>query len=444
MKTKFLKSVTLMAVFTGIFASCVNDDNYGVPNLDCIETTLVKTKEVSQIPASPIVTQYLADDVIEAYVTSSDEGGNFFKSISFQTLNGSHGFSVPVDVSSTFTNFQPGRKVLIKMKGLYTDSPNSGTIGMRIGDIFISPSSGSAAVGRLSEDKYKKVLNKSCIIINENDLVIPVTVQQAQSDAYLNRLIELDNVQFTDSAILSNYYDPNNQVGGATNHYLIDRNGNGVIFRTSSFAKYANKPVASGSGKVRGIMTRFGNDYQFVARTENDIKLTGPRFVPLLNEQFSTQASFDAWTKVSVTGTEVWSFRSSNGNPGGCASMSGYSGTNRANEDWLISPAQDLSDLTSAVLSFDNGFSFTGNPIKAFISNNYSGSGTPYAAGVTWTEFTNFTLSPGNYTWANSGNLNLSSFIGAGNNTVYIAFRYTSTTAAASTWRIDNVKITGN
>lgn len=444
MKTKILKSATLLAVLTGVFTSCVNDDNYGIPNLNCIETTLVKTKEVSQIPASPIVTQYLADDVIEAYVTSSDEGGNFFKSISFQTLDGAQGFSVPVDVTSTFTNFQPGRKVLIKMKGLYTDSPSTGSRGMRIGDIFISSTSSFAAVGRLSEDKYKKVLNKSCTIINEDDLVMSVTVQQAQSDAYLNRLIELNNVQFTESATLSTYYDPTNQVGGATNHYLIDRNGNSVIFRTSSFAKYANKPVAAGSGKVRGIMTRFGNDFQFVARTENDIKLTGPRFIPLLNEQFSAQASFDAWTKISVTGSEVWSFSATFGNPGGMAKMSGFNVTNRANVDWLISPTQDLSDLTSAVVSFDNASRFTGDPIQIFISNDYIGSGSPLAA--TWTELTGSTLdlNTGSYIYVNSGNLNISSFTGTGNTNVYIAFKYTSTTANGSTWQIDNVKITGN
>jgi hypothetical protein len=63
---------------------------------------------------------------------------------------------------------------------------------------------------------------------------------------------------------------------------------------------------------------------------------------------------------------------------------------------------------------------------------------------TTWTTITGATLSAGNYVYANSGNLSLNSFVGTGNNTVYVAFKYTSSTTAASTWEIDNVKVLGN
>lgn len=445
MKTTILKSAFILALLTGLFTSCVKDENYDIPNFECTETSLVKTKEVSQIPFTTTLTQYAADDVIEAYVTSSDQGGNFYKTISFQTLDGSLGFSVPVDVTSTFTNFEPGRKVLIKLKDLYTQSAASFTIGKLIGDIYTS-SSGSTSVGRLSEAKYKRVLNRSCTVVSEEDLVQSVTISQAKNDALLNVLIELDNVQFSDAAIATTYFDPAGPlVGGSTNHNVIDLQGNSVIFRTSEFANYAGKPVASGSGKIRGIMTKYNSDYQFVVRTENDIKLTNTRFTPLLNEGFDSSATFDTkWTKFSVTGAQEWAFSSTFGNPGGMVKMSGYAGSNNANEDWLISPKQDLSSITGANLAFDNAYKFTGPALKAYISNNYSGTGSPYAAGVTWTEFTGFTLSSGNYVWINSGVLNINAFTGAGNSAVYVGFKYTSTTAESSTWEVDNVKITAN
>jgi hypothetical protein len=452
MKTNLFKSTLFLALVGMTFTACVKEDDYKTPSADCIETTLQKTIEVSELSATAIPTQYTADDVIEAYVTSSDKGGNFYKSISFSTLDGSRAFSVPVDVTSTFTNFEPGRKVLIKLKDLYIDSPTSGAIGMRIGGIYVSPTSGVASVGRLSVFDYGKVLNRSCTVIGEDEviggttLVKHVTVNEAKSDAYLNRLIELDNVQFTDAAITTTYYDAANDLGGATNHYLTDIEGNTVIFRTSSFANYAGNPVATGSGKVRGVMTKYGSDYQFVARTESDVKLTQPRFKTLLNEEFSTNATFNLWTAYSVTGAQVWTYSSTFGNPGGMAKMSGFAGGNNTNEDWLISPSQDLTSLTTAYLKFDNAYKFTGDPIKVYISNNYSGSGDPYAAGVTWTELIipATGLSTGNYVYANSGYLDISSFTGAGNNNVYVAFKYTSSTSAGSTWEIDNVKISKN
>jgi hypothetical protein len=189
-------------------------------------------------------------------------------------------------------------------------------------------------------------------------------------------------------------------------------------------------------------MTKYNTDYQFMVRSENDIKLTGARFTPLLNETFDNGIS--SWTAFSVTGAEVWTHSTIYGNPGAMAKMSGFATTNRANEDWLISPVQNLSSLSTATLSFDNAYKFAGDPIVVLVSKNYSGSGSPYAAGVTWTTLTGATLSAGNYVYANSGNLSLNAFVGAGNSTVYVAFKYTSSTTAASTWEIDNVKITGN
>jgi hypothetical protein len=73
MKTTFLKSILALAFIASFTSSCVNDDDYETPQVDCIETTLQKTKEVSEISASSTVTQYLQNDVIEAYVVSSDK-----------------------------------------------------------------------------------------------------------------------------------------------------------------------------------------------------------------------------------------------------------------------------------------------------------------------------------------------------------------------------------
>ncbi len=449
MKSIILKSVFFSILSAGLFTSCVKDE-FGTPTLgDCSETSLVKNREVSQISAGAVVALHTSivpgvSDVIEAYVTSSDIGGNFFKSISFQTLDGSKAFSIPVDATSTFINYEPGRKVLIKMDGLYKDVKYD---GMRIGGLYAN-SSGGAEVGRMTETNFKAAVNRTCTAVNEDLLVQRVTIDQAISGgAYLNKLIELDRVEFVDNDINNTtYYDPSpsnpNTIGGATNRRIQDFNGNSVIFRTSGYANFASKSVATGSGKIRGIMTKYNTDYQFMVRTENDIKLTAARFTPLLNETFD--GGIAAWTAFSVTGAEVWTHSTTFGNPGSMAKMSGFATANRANEDWLISPVQNLSALSTATLSFDNAYKFAGDPIVVLVSKNYSGSGSPYAAGVTWTTITGATLSAGNYVYANSGNLSLNSFVGAGNNTVYVAFKYTSSTAAASTWEIDNVKITGN
>lgn len=160
--------------------------------------------------------------------------------------------------------------------------------------------------------------------------------------------------------------------------------------------------------------------------------------------------NYDLWVKFSEVGDETWVLDPRFGNPydandpNPCAKMSGYSGSNNPNIDWLISPAQDLSKYLTVGLGFDNAYKYTGAPIEVYVSNNYSGAGDPNAVGVTWKKITGATLSPGNYDYAFSGILDISEFAGLGNETVYIAFKYTSTASDGSTWEIDNVKLYGN
>jgi hypothetical protein len=127
-----------------------NDD--GDPNC-VVQPDFTVNKMVAEIRtnAGAIVTQYTYDDIIEAYVVSSDENGNFFKTISLQTLGTTTtpavGFSVPVDASNTYVDFRIGNKVYVKLKNQYTDI-NYGSL--RIGGIYVN-SYNEGAVGRLSK-----------------------------------------------------------------------------------------------------------------------------------------------------------------------------------------------------------------------------------------------------------------------------------------------------
>ena len=109
MKNK-IKNICIVIATAGLLTSCVND-TYDTPKFDdCVSPGLTKTKEVSQIYAVainpvpnattgiPNTPTYTADDIIEAYVVSSDEGGNFYKSMYFQPTDGSKGFNLSGDI----------------------------------------------------------------------------------------------------------------------------------------------------------------------------------------------------------------------------------------------------------------------------------------------------------------------------------------------------------
>lgn len=458
MKTNFLNTLLFTGLLSVSFVSCVNDDDYGTPDLACTETTLVKTKEVNQIPAGTTISQYTADDVIEAYVTSSDKGGNFFKSISFQTLDGSASFSVPVDVTSTFINFEPGRKVLIQMKDLYTDVSNG---GKRFGAIFVS-SSGFVSVGRLPEFQYRAVLNRSCTVVPEADFVRTLTIPELLNDSNINTLVELDNVEFADAAVGSTYYDSANDVGGATNHRLIDVAGNTVIFRTSSFANFASQVVPGESGKVRGVLTKFGSDYQFLARTIDDVQLTESRFIvdlaaPVggtaivytcsLNENFESFAAnnqtFPSYINDPVAGTKYW--RVNNFNANNYLQMSAFSSSaafqEPLNKSYFIVPV-DLTCANSMSFKTQDRFN-NGGVLKVYYSTDYVPLGDLTAA--TLTEIPGFTIASGttgsaSQPFVNSGVYNFPAAL-TGNG--FIIFEYTGgyTSGITTTMHIDDIVI---
>ncbi|RZJ68125.1 MAG: DUF5017 domain-containing protein [Flavobacterium sp.] len=446
MKTQFLKPVVFAAIAAGILSSCVKDDDYGVPVADCTETNLVKTIEVADVPASAEVTQYTQDDVIEAYVVSSDQGGNFFKSISFQTLDGSRAFSVPTELQSSFVSYPPGSRVLIKLKDAYTDVYNG---GVRIGSIYVS--GGEAAVGRVPVAQIKGMVNRACspTPVSEEPLVLHPTLEQAKSDFYINKLIELDNVQFTMAAVGDHYYEATNDIGSATNHLVEDAFGNTVIFRTSAYATYKGQIVPEGSGKIRGIMTRYGSDYQFMARTTADVKLTNPRLAgAFYTEDFqeavdNTNLNIAGWVNFAEAGTKLWKEEAFSGN--GYAELSSFGSGNASNIAWLVSPAIDFTGFTTKTLTFkvaQHHLDVDGpqNALHVMVSTDFDGTNVLAA---TWTEVpANLpTTQTAWYAFLNSV-VDLSAYSG----TVHVAFKFVGSgtnTAYDGAFQVDDLKAYG-
>ena len=154
----------------------------------------------------------------------------------------------------------------------------------------------------------------------------------------------------------------------------------------------------------------------------------------------------DGFYQYSVAGPQTWGCTTSFGHdasdPTGVAStgnalqISGYATTNILNEDWLISPALNLSSMNYAILSFWTRSAFAGDKLKLKVSTNYTGTGDPNLA--TWTTIDGKFPEPGSDVWTKSGNIDLSAYKTL---PVYVAIIYNSTTTSASRWTFDDFAV---
>jgi len=445
-------------IILATFSSCVNSDDYGVPNLSGECVTIAKTKEVSDITniatatAVPYTTSETVVDYIEAYVTSSDEGGNFYKSISMMSLDGLKGFSMPVDNYNLYTEFEPGRKVTIKLdKNRFFNKQHGSTV---IGSSY------NNGVGRISGVEYKNVILRSCVDVEESTIVKNLTIAQAKNDQYLNMLIEFDAVQFTDASLGKKYYDASlNSLGGATNHEISDQFGNRVIVRVSEFATFASNAVPSKNGKIRGVMTKYNSDYQFMIRTLNDVDLTGDRlaidlYPPLggtgivydatLNEPFTSytatnQQVFPKYINDAAIGSKYWQVKTFSSNK--YIQMSSFGGTPEANRTLFIVPV----NMTSAnTLSFKTKDGFNnGAVLKVYYTTNYV-PGTQITSATLVDITSSFTIASGTTTgyatnFTNSGTYNIPASV-TGNG--FFVFEYVGNgSGTTTTMQIDDIVI---
>jgi hypothetical protein len=445
-----LQFYTVFLGITIIFGSCTKEE-FDVPKLSCNQPDLKVNRTVQEVRAvtNSIVTQYTYDDIIEAYVVSSDEEGNFFKTISFQTLatdtTPAIGFSIPVDASNTYIDFRLGNKVYIKMKDQYTDIYYG---GMRIGNIYVNAYN-EGGVGRISPNDYKKVLNASCTIIDESQLVKQLTIGEVLNDAKLNTLIELKDVGFTEAAIGRHYYEETNDVGGATNWNLRDNTGNQIIFRTSGYADFSGHLVPEGSGTVRGILTKFGTDYQLMVRSEKDIAMSGNRNVPFFTEDFqlvknNVNFALPGWSNVVEKASKLWKSIVYGGN--GYAEFNTTSTTAAENVAWLVSPKINLKDYKNVVLSFrsaqhDLKIDSPLNTLEVYVSTNFDGASISKAKWIKL-EAKVASLSTSAREFISSGGIDLSSYSG----NINIAFKYIGSgkdKTLNGAFMVDDIKIFG-
>ncbi|MEM6721840.1 MAG: DUF5689 domain-containing protein [Bacteroidota bacterium] len=465
---KIFSLIAILGITGLVITSCVQDDEFAIPD----GTTAVDPGLIANATFQNMVARYQqavgdgdeiaiiatdeAEIIIEGYVISSDQAGNFFEELVIQNKRDAAnpdsdprlGFRVDINQQALFNSFEFGRKVYIKMNGL--------AIGVENGVYAIGKPNGND-IDQIQPFELNDFVVRGTQVA---DIAPKVTTVAELTEADENTFIQLSDVQFSRGDLGLTYAGEasDNFDGVRSVEECVD--GGIIALQTSTFADFKSLTIDENKGTIQGVFTRdFGDDTNvLVINTLADINFTdtvrcdpnvlectGPvsTAVTIFEEDFESitnEAQLDAlgWTNVNVSGgSERYEDSSFSGDT--YMKISAFGTGENPLEAWLVTPPIDLDGTTQEELSFEISANFeTGTILEVFITNNFTGDPTS----TEWTLVdANVPVGPSGFGSFVGSNINVSCLDG---NAVHVAFKYLGAAGGAETrYHIDDIKVTG-
>jgi len=225
--------------------------------------------------------QIQEDLIIEGYITSSDKEGNFFSVLHFQdkASNPTEGFQIGIDLFESHLLFEPGQKIMIKLKGLYLGKSRG---VFKLGGTFSG--FGNTTVGRLPALKIPEHIFRSC---ESTALLEPKTATIFTVNSTMtNTLVQLKNVQFSGDDLGLSYAEPNKE----TERTIEDCKGHQIALLNSGFANFQNDSIPEGNGNLSAVVLQKNDDFYLAIRDVDDIDFSEERCADV--KQTATQVFF--------------------------------------------------------------------------------------------------------------------------------------------------------
>jgi hypothetical protein len=283
-KIKYIIGGIALAVLLSInFTRCIDKSFTDIaPRID--STSLAKNTTIAELksmyPGGLIqlsdTTFYNRDSIIiEGFVTSDDQAGNFYKSLVIEDATG--GIEVKLDKTTLYNEYKRGQRVVVYCNDLYLG--NYGGL-IQIGSAFTE--NGYKQIGGIEGDI---MINKH--LFKKGNTLVPVTPLTFQvstlTASNLSRLIKIDDAEFKKITSPENgsrltYAD---KVGGESIDHVLDicsqPSITNLVLRSSGYAKFANDTIPSLKGSIIGILSYYNGTYQLIIRDLKDINFVNSR-----------------------------------------------------------------------------------------------------------------------------------------------------------------------
>lgn len=274
---------TILAALTltfGVFSlnSCVQDDDYSNPPITCLEvTTANKTiSDVYSLVGTSSMYKFsdTEDFIIDGYVISSDETGNFYKTISIQdaTSDATRGIQIELDFNNVYNILPLNSKIQINLKGLAAGVVN-GVVKIGADD----PTT-TYAIDRMPQTLANEKISAFCYQGEVPTPKVFTKFADVLKDEYINTLVTIQGVQFLSPETDITYGDTTPSNPATLNRKIVDKLGRTVDLRNSGYASWAGNKLPTGSGEITVVVSKYNSTYQLYIRDTNDVNFNDPRF----------------------------------------------------------------------------------------------------------------------------------------------------------------------
>ena len=286
---KHIKTLLFLLVVLA-FLGCQQEDSFGIPTeigteeneqLNALLTeiengdkTVISITQLKNYFVYRRVHTFASDVVVKGYVVSSDRSGNFYNEIYLQDApeNPTAAIHIMIEQAASYTMYNLGREVYIDLKGLHIGESRIGNGIISIGGEINSDGNEVESIRRLAIPDHV-FRSKTTVDMTP----VPTKFSEINS-SHVGLFVAIEHVRVTPLEQGQPFVDPKDYYDTQrTLEACEDDAITTFLLETSAFANYKDLPLPSGTGTIKGIVSKTynGSDFVLTLNSAKDVMLTG-------------------------------------------------------------------------------------------------------------------------------------------------------------------------
>ncbi|MCD8446750.1 DUF5689 domain-containing protein [Tenacibaculum finnmarkense] len=262
-------SILVFIIFIVLpFSSCVGDDEFSLPTLSA-EKEYENLKSLTQIASlyQGSLVEIKEELTTSGYVVSSDRAGNFFKSIFIQDApeNPTIGFEMKINATNLHERYAVGRKIFIKLKGLFLSKSKDGSYQIGVRNSF------GNGIDRIGVNDYVRFIDRGAEIAKITSVLLKIS---ELNEKHQNILIKINKIQ-AETKGLQYAWPKAGSVDYSIDRTLISCDSlQKIIFRNSIFSDFKGLLIPDKKGSITGVFTMLESEKILTIRNTSDVNFT--------------------------------------------------------------------------------------------------------------------------------------------------------------------------